>query len=102
MDKLSGHFKIGLRMPATRPALNAGRLLTVTIVVTAVSAVFAIAASIGAGAGLASLLPEIRGQGRVFALACGCILITVGAVAAVAAARAVISIEPLRAVRTEH
>ena len=41
MDQLAHHFKIALRMLAKRPGLNAGRLLTVTIVVTAVTAVFA-------------------------------------------------------------
>jgi putative ABC transport system permease protein len=43
MDKLAHHFKIALRMLAKRPGLNAGRLLTVTIVVTAVTAVFTVA-----------------------------------------------------------
>ena len=37
------HLKIALRMLGKRPGLNAGRLLTVTIVVTAVSAVFTVA-----------------------------------------------------------
>jgi hypothetical protein len=48
------------------------------------------------------MLPEVRGQAWLFALVCGCILISVGAVAALAAARGVITIEPLRALRTEH
>jgi len=65
-------------------------------------AIAGIAASVAAGAGLAAMLPEIRGQAWVFALACGCILIGVGAVAALAAARSVVSIEPLRALRTEN
>jgi putative ABC transport system permease protein len=65
-------------------------------------AIAGIAASIAAGAGLAAMLPEVRGQAWLFALACGCILITVGAVAALAAARGVITIEPLRALRAEH
>lgn len=43
MDKLTQHFKIALRMLGRRPGLSAGRLLTVTMVVTAVSAVFAVA-----------------------------------------------------------
>jgi putative ABC transport system permease protein len=64
-------------------------------------AVVGVAASIGAAAGLAALLPEVRGQAWIFATLCGCILITVGAVAALAAARGVTSIEPLRALRAE-
>ena len=37
------HVTIALRMLRKRPGLSAGRLLTVTIVVTAVSAVFTVA-----------------------------------------------------------
>src|SRR6185295_607068 len=37
------HTKIALRMLATRPGLAAGRILTVTIVVAAVSSVFTVA-----------------------------------------------------------
>jgi putative ABC transport system permease protein len=37
------HFRIALRLLGKRPGLTAGRLLTVTIVVTAASAVFAVA-----------------------------------------------------------
>jgi putative ABC transport system permease protein len=43
MDKAATHLKIALRLLTRRPGLTAGRLLTVTIVVTAVSAVFTVA-----------------------------------------------------------
>ena len=43
MDALVGHLRIGLRLLAKRPALAAGRALTVTVVVTAASAVFTVA-----------------------------------------------------------
>src|SRR4051812_40065203 len=43
METLMTHVKIALRMLGKRPGLSAGRLLTVTIVVTAVAAVFTVA-----------------------------------------------------------
>jgi putative ABC transport system permease protein len=64
-------------------------------------AIVGIAASIAAGVGLAAALPEVRGAAWVFAGGCGCLLVAVGAVAALLAARGVASIEPLRALRAD-
>jgi putative ABC transport system permease protein len=64
-------------------------------------AILGIAASIAAGAALASILPEVRGAAWLVAAICGAALVTVGAAAALLAARGVISVEPLRALRSE-
>jgi putative ABC transport system permease protein len=64
-------------------------------------AVAGIAASVAAGAGLAAMLPEVRGSAWLFAGLCGCTLVAVGAAAALLAARGVTSVEPLRALRTD-
>ena len=60
-----------------------------------------VGASIAAGAGLAAVLPEVRGAAWLFAASCGSVLVAIGAMAALLAARRVASIEPLRALRAD-
>ena len=64
-------------------------------------AVAGVIAAIAAGAGLAAVLPEVRGTAWLFAALCACVLVIVGAAAALFAARRVTGIEPLRALRTD-
>ena len=62
-------------------------------------AIVGIAASMASGAALAAILPEVHGAPWVAAALCGSGLVVVGAAAALLAARGVVSIEPLRALR---
>ncbi|MEO6237276.1 MAG: ADOP family duplicated permease [Vicinamibacterales bacterium] len=64
-------------------------------------AVVGIAAATVAGGALAAILPEVRGPAWLFAALCGGILVVVGAAAALLAARRVIAVEPLRALRAD-
>ena len=91
-DRLSD--RLSDRLPASEQTTSrAGAVVA--------GAIVGIAASIAAGAALAAILPEVRGAAWVVAALCGSGLVTVGASAALLAARGVISIEPLRALRAD-
>jgi putative ABC transport system permease protein len=62
-------------------------------------AIAGIAASVLAGAGLATLLPDIQGGAWRFAAACAAGLAAVGVVAALVAARGAVAVDPLTALK---
>jgi putative ABC transport system permease protein len=62
-------------------------------------AIAGIAASVLAGAGLATLLPDLQGGAWRFAAACAAGLAAVGVVAALVAARGAVAVDPLTALK---
>lgn len=98
MDKLATHVKIAMRMLTKRPGLSDA---WGTLQAVVAGAIVGIAASIPAGTAVAAFLPEVRGAAWMFAALSGCALVAVGAIAAPIAARGVIAIEPLRALRAD-